>query len=88
MNILAQQTPPASKQVKSISKYIYNRLDGAHNIRYKSNMCEIDVTVLYTILYLQITMDYMVEQYIILLHSTPYLQTTMLVMEEPSTDLI
>ena len=49
MEILAQQNPPASKQVKSISKYIYNRLDGAHNIRYKSNMCEIDVTVLYTI---------------------------------------
>ena len=50
MIVLANsKVQPASKQVKSISKYIYNRLDGAHNIRYKPNMCEIDVTVLYTI---------------------------------------
>ena len=47
--ICKTQQVPASKQVKSISKYIYNRLDGAHDIRYKPNMCEIDVTVLYTL---------------------------------------
>ena len=37
----------AGQQVNRVGKYLYKNLDGAFNIRYSSNMCDVYLTLLY-----------------------------------------
>lgn len=45
--------PQAGQLVNKVGKYLYKHLDGAFNIEYTPNTCDVYVTLLYQIPYLQ-----------------------------------
>lgn len=51
--LLKDNTVPASLQVKRVGKFLYKHLDGAKDIKFSSNMCDVYFTLLYQIPRLQ-----------------------------------
>lgn len=44
-----QHTMQPGQLINKLGKYIYKNLDGAYNIKYSPNTCDIDIVVLYEI---------------------------------------
>lgn len=62
MNIICSKTKsnssnstkiPTGQQVNRVGKYLYKNLDGAFKIEYSPNTCDVYVTLLYEVPYLQ-----------------------------------